>query len=64
LVEREFARLEFLPREREGGPIDVGEDDEFVVLREFAEGVAGIRENRPVFDGLTECDAFLCGGFD
>ena len=32
LVERKLARLKFLPRECEGCPINVGEDDELVVL--------------------------------
>ena len=64
LVEREFSGLEFLPREREGSTIDVGEDDELVVLRELGEGVAGIGEHWPVFDGLAECHAFLLFGFD
>ena len=64
LVEREFSRLEFPPREREGGSIDVGEDDELVVLRKRREGVAGISENRPVFDGLAKSRALLCCGFD
>jgi len=64
LVEREFSRLEFLPRERERGSIDVGEDDELVVLRKLRKGVTRIRENRPVFDGLTKCRAFLFCGFD
>ena len=64
LIEREFSRLQLLPREREGGPIDVGEDDELVVLREFGEGVAGVREDRPVLDRLAERDAFLFCGFD
>lgn len=59
LVEREFSCLKFLPRERKGGSVDIGEYDKPVVFRELSEGVAGIGEQRPIFYGLTERSTFL-----
>ena len=64
LIKREPPRLELLSCKRERGPIDVGEDDEFVVFREFAQGVCGVGEQRPVFYGSTERNAFLLRGVD